>query len=448
MYLTSQIPLRTGAMSAYPYSAALEKLFEITPKYSEPFFMSKRVGNTLLVPREVVPLGKEDYRVTFQPEQAINCQIIPRDEEQASCIAQSAKLLLTGSNHILEAPTGWGKTFAGVAIACAVGQPTLIIVTKEDLVASWKKAILAAGYKTTDIGHIQAEKIDYEGRQFVIGMVQSLIKDDKYEADMYKSFGMVIFDEVHRMAADSFSIAAGLFPAKYRLGLSATPKRKDDKDPVLYAHIGKILVRGSVVPMAPKILVKKTGWKVPSGSHSVQEGGKWKKAFGPIPLIPGRMMPIFKLMGEDYARNGHIVEFALSAYNKGRTVVIMSDLLDGHLTPLFHRLCKAGIPGNEIGYYVSGKSQAELKANAHKRIILATKKMCSEGTDYEHWDTLVIATPGADVKQIIGRVMRKAEGKMTPIVLDLIDEAKIFSSFYYSRLKQYHSVGAEVVLMD
>jgi superfamily II DNA or RNA helicase len=447
MYLYDQIPLRTGAISVYPYSPALEKLFTVVPKYDEPFSMADKVGNTLHVPRELVPVGKEDFRVAY-PLVAIDCQIQPVDEEQAECITRSVYLLRNGKNHILEAPTGWGKTFAGISIACRLGQPTLILVTKEDLIRAWKKAIHAAGYTDAAIGRIQADKCIWQGKQFVIAMVQSFMDfGEKYPADMYQYFGLQIFDEVHRMGADKFSIASRLFPAKYRLGLSATPDRKDGKMPVIEAHIGKTMVRGKLVPMQPKILVKKTGWQVPKVSYPVKTANGWKKEFGPLPIVPGRMMPVYKLMAEDYARNSVITEFVTSAYKAGRNIVVMSDLSD-HLKGLFHRFAKAGIPGEEMGYYIGGLSETALEANAHKRIVLATYKMCAEGTNYPIWDTLILCTPHADVKQALGRILRKLPGKKEPVALDLVDNEKILKSFYHTREKQYYSVKANIVRMD
>lgn len=445
--LTQAIPIRTGATSVYPYSEALDKLFMVEPKYSEPFSMAKRVGNTLEVPRGLVPVGKEDYRVKLPPL-AIDCQMPPQDDEQAACITKSIALLKQGINHVMEAPTGWGKTYGGCAVAAALGQPTLIIVTKEDLLKGWRNTLInLVGVSPLDIGHIQADKCNWKGKKFVLAMVHSLVIEGKYDPEMFRYFGMVIFDEVHRMAADTFSIAAGLFPAYYRLGLSATPKRKDGKDPVIQAHIGQTMVVGKIIPMSPKILVKKTGWRVPACKHTVQKDGKWASVFGVPPIHPGRLMPIYGLMAADLGRNLQIVEFVVASYKAGRRVVVMADLLDKHLVPLFHLLAKAGIPGEKMGYYTSGQKEAALEANANKPIILATYKMCSEGTNYPNWDTLVMATPHADVKQVIGRIMRKVAGKKTPVVLDLVDSDGIFGSFYLSRQKQYYEVKAEIVRM-
>ena len=120
----------------------------------------------------------------------------------------------------------------------------------------------------------------------------------------------------------------------------------------------------------------------------------------------------------------------------------MSDLRDSHLNRLFQMLTNEGIPGEDIGYYVGGMSKIELSHTKKRRVVLGTYKMCSTGTDVPKWDTLVMATPRADVKQAIGRVLRSVAGKKQPVIFDLVDKDAIFQGFHLSRLKQYYGSGS------
>ena len=113
------------------------------------------------------------------------------------CAAKSVALLEHGRSHIFEAPTGWGKTVVGGVIAARVGQPTLIVVTKEDLMHQWRDSLVnVLGVSPALVGQIQQDVCDWQGKQFVLGMVQSLIIPDRYPAEMYKYFGLQILDEV------------------------------------------------------------------------------------------------------------------------------------------------------------------------------------------------------------------------------------------------------------
>ena len=159
-----------------------------------------------------------------------------------------------------------------------------------------------------------------------------------------------------------------------------------------------------------------------------------------------KLVPVMKAMASSEGRNLEIVNFVLQSITAGRNTLVLSDLRD-HLTRLFQMLANQGVPGNEIGYYVGGMSQQELKLTKTRRTVLGTFKMCSTGTDVPHWDTLVLTMPHADVKQSVGRVLRFANEKREPVILDLVDHEPIFNGFHMARMKQYYELGATIVKM-
>lgn len=445
--ITDLVPMRTGAYSVFPYSPGIVEAYSFDSKYPDAegktrVDMSRRVGESVWVPRNTAPIGEQDYR-TNHVSAPLKPLMPPRNAQQAELIPKSVGLLRQGVDHVFEAPTGFGKTYIGGAIGCAMGQPTLIIVTKTDLLQSWKKDLVnLIGIPANEIGHIQANVCKWKGCRFVVAMVHSLIIEGKYEPEMFSYFGLVIFDEVHRMAADSFSKAGFLFSARHRIGLSATPKRKDGRSPLVEAHIGPTLVRATMIPMKPRVLLQNTGWKIP-----VQK--KFKNGMmveETIPHSPGQMMHIYNIMSRSEHRNSFIIKFADACYRKQRSVVLMSDTLE-HLDNLFKLLLKF-VPAEQIGYYTGKISNAQLEIQKLKPIVLATYSKAGEGTNVPEWDAMVMCLPRSDVKQIIGRVMRTMEGKKEPVILDLCDHNKIFQAFRGSRIKTYYEVGATIVNMD
>jgi len=329
------------------------------------------------------------------------------------------------------------NSVCGAVIAAKLGKPTLIVVQKQDLVANWYKALhTILGIPANKIGKVQQDTCDYQGKWFVIGMVQSLIIPDRYPDELYRYFGLLVCDEVHTMAADCFVKICWKVTARHRLGFSATPDRSDGKWAVVEAHMGEVRVKGTTVPMTPKVLVKSTKWAIPNWGDTQ------------IPHSPGRMMLVTKAQAASTRRNALIVEFVLAAYKAGRVTLVLSGMKEYHLDRLFKMLSMAGIPGQEIGYYVGGMKPHELEQTKKCRVVLATYQMCSTGTDVPHWDSLVMATPRSNIKQSVGRVLRYVEGKKQPVILDLLDLDKIFSSFFYSRLTQYYSLGSTIIRME
>jgi len=392
-------------------------------------------------PRAMYPVGTLDLRVEGE-KYALKCIVPPRNEEQERIIWESHNLLQKGESHVIQAGTGTGKTYSALHLASLMGRKTLVIVSKQDLMNQWKAEITRyLGIPPEEIGTIQQDICDIRNKAIVVGMLHSIAKD-KYTDEVYKTFGLVIWDEVHNVNAHTFSVTTTLFPAKLRLGLSATPKRKDGRDRVCESHIGRIGVISNATLLNPKVIVAPSYYELPNVVRKV--GGRYLHI--PMALKAGRLMGLFKDMGSNLARNKVLVDFVKQAYLKDRNIVVFSDLIDGHLRILRALLIQDGVKPTDIGFYIGGMSESEREKAKVKKVVLATYQMVKEGTNVPHWDTAVLATPRADVKQAIGRVLRECKDKKQPIVFDLVDvQIPLMEQYFMGRLRQYQEGKANVV---
>jgi hypothetical protein len=62
--------------------------------------------------------------------------------------------------------------------------------------------------------------------------------------------------------------------------------------------------------------------------------------------------------------------------------------------------------------------------------------MASEGLDIKTLTTLLMATPKTDVCQSVGRILRSKHN--TPLVIDIVDNHKIFKNQFNKRKKYYN----------
>lgn len=430
--------------AVYPYTEYMANQYTLMSKFDEPFRMWREFpGGRMMIPRNCAPLAN-DRREEGREATSFKNNFKPRFAEQERLVMQSVALLDEDISHILQAPTGYGKTYLGCAIAALIKKRTMVITTKEDIIEQWIKAANDV-LGITDIGVWRGDYTPKVNQQFVVGLVQSVMKGpDRYGSSPYQGFGLVICDEVHRMGADHFSQAMWWYKAKLRLGLSATPYRKDGREKVFHGHIGKTRVVGKQETMIPKILIQKTKYKLPL----VQRHGRMMQ----IPHKAGRTMHINKLLGKDYERNMLIANFVASAVKADRHTIVFADII-AHLEELYDRFYEEGVSPNDMGYYVGlsyykGPSEERKKfrnAVKSKKVILATYKMVSEATDIPWLDTAVLATPRSDVVQIVGRIRREYEGKPQPIVLDLVDEdSRIFRAYAGKRMQWYRSLGCPI----
>lgn len=139
-------------------------------------------------------------------------------------------------NCIVRAPTGSGKTLIAEMIASKLGLPTVILVQTDELFKQWVRRLhTELGVPKNEIGEIKGQK--HKIKPITVASVQTFAKHvEKYR----RTFGVVIFDEVQRAAANTFYPAVDGLDAKYRIGISADERRKDKKDFLIYDLFGKV----------------------------------------------------------------------------------------------------------------------------------------------------------------------------------------------------------------
>lgn len=388
---------------------------------------------------------------------------IPKDKEQLRMVEAATDLFKTEGRmgFIMEAPTGYGKTYLGSAVVQRLGQRVCVITTKEDIMKQWVEALSnVLCIPEDDVQLWRGDQVPDENAQAVVALVQSVSKGyERYPKELYDMFGMVIIDEVHRMGAEHFSQAMWYFPARFRMGLSATPYRKDGREKVFEAHIGPVEVSTKAKALPFKVLCADTKWKVPTVWQF--DPIKKKNVYGRLQIPYGRAIIGVKYLQDDEHRNQIIANFVMAALRKDRNIVIFSDTVD-HLKIIRETLIANGMDERDWGYYVGLQSDVykrprseqykgyreELREqHATRSVVGATYKMASEATNKPWWDTAVLATSKADVVQIVGRIRREYPGKSMPVVLDLCDyNHEVFATFAKSRRKWYKSEGAQIVL--
>lgn len=430
-------PISVGATAVYEDDPNLRAIFEFKSKQDEEVVLWEKRGDYLHVPRAVCTIGPKtkNHMTDGPPVSFTACKVVPRNDAQADFIDGISSRLAKGRSFIAEAPTGFGKTVCAVAAICNANVKTLIVVTKDDLAEQWRAAFLNFTALTPkDIGIARGDKLQYVGKRVVIGMVQSLCKIGKYPQAFIDDFGLVVFDEVHRMGAEQFVKAAGLFPARKRLGLSATPYRGDGKEFAFKAHIGEVEVRAKQAKMVPRVIMTTSTWKVPC----------WPGTNKLMTADFGKTMHLEKSLGQCMKRNEKICNFVKKAYDKNRHTVVFANTLQ-HLRLMRDGCKQLGIPAHDIALYIGGMTKTQREQATKKRVIFATMKMMSEGTDIPRLDTCVLASPRADVVQIVGRILREHPDKATPVVYDILDDdCMVFEKYAEKRIRYYKSIGCEI----
>lgn len=170
--------------------------------------------------------GGESLEVTF----AGNL----RPDQQSAVVE-----MLSHDVGVLCAPTAFGKTVAAAAMIASRGVNTLVLVHRTELLKQWQKRLRA--FLCLDkgaIGTIGGGKTRPTG-QIDIAVMQSLSRQGEVNS-LVENYGHVIVDECHHVGAVSFDAILKRTKAKYVLGLTATPIRRDGQQPIIFMQCGPI----------------------------------------------------------------------------------------------------------------------------------------------------------------------------------------------------------------
>lgn len=369
-------------------------------------------------------------------------------------------------DFIFKAHTGWGKTVGALISAARLGRTTIIVVDQENLRLQWVGALTKLfGFAEKDIGVIKGDKWTWEGKAVTVAMVQTLSQRG-VDPELADYFGFAIFDEVHTCGAPTFSTGLMMFSATYRLGVSATPKRKDGLQRALDHNLGKIRVEANKKHKRSAVYLMR--------NDSVYS------FYGNVSKMTGR---IFSEITEDGPRNMLIAEAALWLYESGRDVLILSDRIE-QLKELECLLYYFGVAEEEMGLYTGYDPVWRFAKDAdpakrpdglerwkgadntwehaeycavsmqvvqkrvskarfthilqHSKIVLATYGMFAKGVDCPRLSGGVDATPRSAAEQVHGRILREVEGKPVPIWVTIMDTNSYRLMFTLAnRIKEY-----------
>lgn len=351
---------------------------------------------------------------------------------------------------ILSAPCGRGKTVMAAWLLSQLGRKAVVLVHAGFLMEQWRDTFLNLTDLTEDdLGLVQQATCEWEGKKVVMAMVESLVGQRDYPQEMFDSFGVVVCDEVHRHGAVEWSKAAAMFPARTRIGLSATPRRGDGLWNVIEWHVGDVLVKEEGGGDATVFQVE-TGVALP---RDVYEGR------GRAKINLARLINALTRIG---SRNDLIVDEVIRAVKAGRRPLVLSHRLEhlDTLSAMFELLWDGDHPDSDetrtanavmgkedsddflVGKYVGGMKKAQIERSRKCRVVFGTYQYAKEGLDDPSLDTLFFATPASDIEQAAGRILRDHPDKKNPLIVDPVDEKTgPCVGFARRRSSQYKRLG-------
>ena len=340
---------------------------------------------------------------------------------------------VAGGGGLLEIFCGGGKTCTALYITQQLGKRTLIIVHKEFLMNQWMERIQQF-LPNAKVGKIQGKKIDIEGKDIVLVMLQSLSMKD-YDDAIFADFGLTIIDEVHHIASEVFSRALTKVVTKYVLGLSATMNRLDGTTYVIKMYLGEVAFK-AVRKDDNVVNVRAIHYnnKDPEYTRVIRDYAgqtQCSSMISKLCLFEPRNLFILGVIADMFLEDP---EQQLMVLSHNRNIL-----------EYFHKWIEEKNIAT-VGYYVGGMKEKDLKTTESKQIVLATYSMASEALDIPSLTTLVMATPKVSIEQSVGRILRMKHNN--PVIVDIVDSPQLFKNQWYKRKKFYNQQNYKIIQIN
>ncbi len=342
---------------------------------------------------------------------------------------------------VMVAPTGTGKTVMATSLIAQRACSTLILVHRSTLIQQWIVAITTGieEIEKKDIGVLGAGRRKLKGN-IDIAMLQSLARKEDLKT-LTKDYAFVIVDECHRVPTVTFEPVLQSLRCRYILGLTATPKRKDQFQSIIYMQCGGIAAQLSDINLAKQdreVSFIETNLPEIQGKHNITQ--------------------LWDFICSSEERNNRIVDTIVSAIKKDISPIIISDRLE-HIEMIRTLLQeRTDVDIFVLSGHVKKKERNsiiwQMKEHLGDRsscCLFATGSLVGEGFDLPELNTMILTMPisfSGRLTQYVGRLHRQVgEEKKHIMVYDFVDSVSGMTiSMFKKRISAYKKLGYKLKL--
>lgn len=310
---------------------------------------------------------------------------------------------------IIQANPSWGKTFMGIYLATKFKQKTLVVVHTQYLRDQWinetkktlgiEAGIIGGGVFKTD-------------SPIVIATIQTL---RNRILDIASTFGLIIVDECHHVPATVFKSIVDKFKARYKIGLTATPWRKDGRHVMLQDYFGGLEAyykADDENKIDPEIIICNS--EIPFNSNP---NIPWGTRLNELYSNPSYMELVLNLSQAQVDR-GHLV---LTVADRTEFLETCADVLDNSAL-------------------IIGRTEDRDFLSKGLNPVFGSSKIFTEGVNIPQLSSLVMGMPINNrtlLEQLLGRISRKHKDKLQPEAIDITLVGKTGKNQAIQRLNYY-----------
>jgi superfamily II DNA or RNA helicase len=354
-----------------------------------------------------------------------------RREQEVAVVA-----MLRHDTGVLCAPTAFGKTVTAAAIIVRRSVNTLVLVHRTELLKQWQERLQTfLGVSKGVVGTIGGGKAKSTGK-IDIAVMQSLSRKGEVNP-LVEGYGQIIVDECHHVGAVSFDIILKRAKAKFVLGLTATPIRRDGQQPIIFMQCGPI---------------RHTAERSEDAPHDLAVTPRFRYTRIDVPPDAG-IQDVFRHLANDTSRTAAVADEVAMAIHQGRKVLVLTERTE-HVDAIASALGSLVPAPFLLHGRMSRKQRATVieRLNALQvdapRVLVATGKLIGEGFDHPALDTMMLAMPVSwkgTLQQYAGRLHREHAAKSDVRIIDFVDAGHpALLRMWDRRQRGYRAMGYRV----
>src|ERR671931_2826413 len=349
-----------------------------------------------------------------------NQQLSLRDYQQKALDNWSR----AGKRGCVVLPTGSGKTVIGIKAIEMVNSSSIIIVPTIDLMDQWT-SVLSKYLTSIKIGKLGGGTDDIQA-------ITVSTYDSAYirASSLGNKFGLIIFDELHHLAAPGYRSIAEQFASPFRLGLTATIEREDNLHKEFPKLVGGIVFEAYSRDLAKNKHLASYEIERRQVDMTLEEIEKYEKNFGTYQLYLMKMGIVMNSPSAFHklimmSGRSRIARQAVLARNKAMTIALNSrskieelkEILsqnNGVKTIIFtqHNKLVYEISNRFLIPFITYKSSKEERQDAlqgfrdGRYTAIVTSKVLDEGVDVPDAELGIILSGTGSSREFIQRLGR------------------------------------------
>ena len=420
-----------------------ERMGKWTGNVPQKIYLYEKAGDEIHIPfgcfRQIYSIYHDcQFEADFKPLERISYNSnIKLYDYQKNAVNEALKR----RNGIIVMPCGSGKTQTALELVSRIGGRCLWLTHTEDLLnQSMTRAKSCFGLPESEYGTITGGKVNIG--KITFATVQTMCKIDlkKHKYD----FDIIVVDECHKCVGSpthvmQFYKVLSSLSARYKFGLTATPKRSDGLEKSMFALLGDIIIevpKETVQKMTCPVEVKRidTGY-VPDLDVVLAGDGtiNYASLIDDLTHNEDRLSMVSGVIGD--------LKCALVLANRVEYLQRLNESYPGR------SVCLSSMGNSKKAKQERKEALADLN-EGRLDCIFATYQLAKEGLDVPDLRYVVFATPEKNettVTQSAGRVGRKADGKDHGTVIDFVDDFGMYKGWAKKRLNIYKKLGMQII---